>query len=116
MLGDTSCAQGSQKNDPAASVKTKDDPSAAAARVKRAPEVGRAFIKFERRKMTEDFRTDEAATTLQTVKAAKVMKTGKAVTTYLPTRCINSLSVKETHRNSYALYIANIPELFSPEN
>ena len=75
--------------------------------------------------MTEDFRTDETATTLhmgkaaatlQTVKATKIMKTVKAATTYLPTRCINSLSVKETHRNSYALYIANIPELFSPEN
>ena len=114
MLGDTNCAQGSQENDPAASAKTKDDPSAAA--VTRdmgeaaAPEVGRAFICFiksERRIMTEDFMTDEAA---------KVMKTGRAPTTYLPTRCINSLSVKETHRNSYALYIANIPELFSPEN
>ena len=88
MLGDTNCAQGSQENDPAASAKTKDDPSAAAATrdtgEAAAPEVGRAFIKFERRIMTKNFRTDEAATTLQTVKATKVMKTGKAAMRDIP--------------------------------
>ena len=67
MLDDTNCAQGSQENDPAASAKTKDDPSAAAARVKRP------YRKFERRIMIEDFRTDETATTLKTVKATKII-------------------------------------------
>ena len=36
--------------------------------------------------------------------------TDEAATTYLSTRCINSLSVKETHIGiSYELYISNIP-------
>ena len=107
MLGDT-IKLCSQENDPAASAKIKDDPSAAV--VTRdmgeaaAPEVGRAFIKSDRRIMTEDFRTDATATTLQADKAA---------TTYLPTRCINWIGVKETHKICYALCIAIIPQLFN---
>jgi hypothetical protein len=58
MLGGANCAQGSQENDPAASAKTKDDTSAAAATrdmgEAATTEVGRAFHKSERRIMAVD--------------------------------------------------------------